>query len=38
MEQVQVKVKKFLKSNEVAIRLGINFFGESIKILIEYFK
>ena len=38
MGQMQNKIRKFLKTNEVAIKLGINFFGESIKILIEYFK
>lgn len=38
MQNMQVKVRKFLKINEVAIRLGITFFGESIKIIIEYLK
>jgi hypothetical protein len=32
------KVKKFLKSNEIAISLMIKFFGEAGKILVEYFK
>lgn len=32
------KIKKFLKSNEIAISLMIKFLGETGKILIEYFK
>jgi hypothetical protein len=38
MGQIPSKIRKFLKTNEVAIKLGINFFGEGVKILIEYFK